>query len=209
MAANTGRRSTFLIRCMATIDYYNKNAEQFFHETVNINMEEFYAPFLSHVPKGGRILDAGCGSGRDSLYFIKHGYEVTAFDAAERLVEMSSKLISQQVYRKEFQCLDYEDEFDGIWACASLLHIPHIQIDDVFERLARALKVSGVLYVSFKYGDFEGEEGERFFNYYDETSFSSLLVKHPNLKQIRRWCSSDQRQHKHNVLWLNVLLNKV
>lgn len=194
---------------MSTADYYNRHADRFFRETVNLNMEELYAPFLSLVPAGGSILDAGCGSGRDSLSFSRRGYRVTAFDASEQLVERSAKLTGLPVLRLSFQQLDYEDEFDGVWACASLLHVPRAQMRDVLARLARALKPGGVLYASFKYGDGEWEQGGRFFNSYDEDSFAALTREHPSLILDRHWKSEDVRRGRENQIWYNALLRKV
>lgn len=107
-----------------TIEFYNKYAEEFYNATVSANMSETCNKFLKHVAPGGKILDAGCGSGRDSLYFIKRGYEVVSFDASEEMVRLSGELTGQQTLLMKFEDIDFKDEFDGIWACASLLHVP-------------------------------------------------------------------------------------
>lgn len=193
---------------MSTVDYYNRNAEQFFRETVNVNMQELYAPFLALIPEGGSILDAGCGSGRDSLYFLHHDYKVTAFDASEQLVERSAKLTGLPVLLLTFQQLHFEGVFDGIWACASLLHVPCTQIDDVLVRLVRALKAGGVMYVSFKHGNGEWEKDGRKFNSYDEGSFASLIHQQSNLVVVRQWVSDDVRRDRDRQSWYNALLRK-
>jgi SAM-dependent methyltransferase len=193
---------------VSSADYYNKNAEQFFQETVGVNMEDLYAPFLSLVPEGGSILDAGCGSGRDSLYFLQHGYKVTAFDAAEQLVARSTQLTRLSIQLLSFQQCEFENEFDGIWACASLLHVPRTQINDVLVRLARALKLGGVLYASFKYGDGERVKGGRFFNSYNEDSFAAVMSKHSSLILDNHWKSEDVRRGRDKQFWYNALLRK-
>lgn len=194
---------------MSTVDYYNQNAEQYFRETINVNMEDLYEPFLALIPSGGHILDAGCGSGRDSLYFMQKGYKVTAFDASYALAGLSTQLLNQPVLHTTFQHIAFDDRFEGIWACASLLHVPRTQIDDVLMRLAKALKPSGVLYASFKYGDREYEREGRFFNSYNESSLVTLTSRHTKLASIKVWTSPDQIRGRRNEKWLNTLLRKV
>ncbi len=193
---------------MTTVEYYNRNAEKFFRETISVNMEELYAPFLSLIPVGGSILDAGCGSGRDSLYFLRYGYKVTAFDASEQLVTRSAELTGLPIFLLTFQQLDFDNEFDGIWACASLLHVPRAQIDDVLARLIRPLKPNGTLYASFKYGDEEYEKDGRFFNSYNESSFAALVATQPNLTVVGEWKSEDVRSERNKEFWYNVILTK-
>lgn len=192
-----------------TVEYYNTMAQEFYESTVNVDMTEHYQDFLRLIPEGGKILDAGCGSGRDSLYFLDHGYRVTAIDASPALAQLSSKLIGQPVTVLHFQDLEFVEEFDGIWACASLLHIRRSQIHDVLYRLTRALKPDGALYASFKYGEGEGERKGRFFSNYDERSFQALLDKHPTLQLVSTWVSSDIRPDRAGEKWLNVVMRKV
>ena len=116
---------------MNTIDYYNQDAESFFRGTIDIDMTALYEPFLKLLPDNAYILDAGCGSGRDSLYFLQNGYSVTPLDASEELSKLASKLIKQTVSNISFQEIEFENEFDGIWASASLLHILRVDMKDV------------------------------------------------------------------------------
>ncbi len=191
-----------------TIAYYDEHAEEFYANTVGANMEQFYAPFLALLPPGCRILDAGCGSGRDSLHFLACGYTVTAFDAAAALVRLSSRLLNQPVLHLTFQQVAFEEEFEGIWACASLLHVPRDEMDDVLRRLTRALTPGGILFASFKYGDGEGERNGRFFNSYDEASFGALVARHPALEVVDVWKTEDVRGERTGEFWLDVLLRK-
>ena len=193
---------------MKTCEYYDKNAKVFFRETLNLEMLQFYEPFLALLPQGGSILDAGCGSGRDSLYFKNNGYKVIAFDNCKELVTLASAVIGQQVLHIEFNELNLEHEFDGIWACASLLHIPKAQIDDILNKLSNALKTQGVFYASFKYGEGETIERERLFNNYNEDTFQVLISSHPDFKIIDIWKTEDVRQDRKGKFWLNVLLQK-
>jgi len=193
---------------MTTHEYYNKNAKRFFEETLNLDMQHFYEPFLAMIPKQGKILDAGCGSGRDSLYFKQNGYIVTAFDYCKKLADLASEVIGQEVLCLDFSELSFKEEFDGIWACASLLHVPKKSIDGILEKLSEALKTQGVLYASFKYGDRETTERDRLFNNYTEETFVSLINNHPYLKIINTWKTEDVREDKKGKLWINILVQK-
>lgn len=194
---------------MITQKYYQENAKSFYHNTVHLDMTSIYPPFLKLVKEGGHILDAGCGSGRDSLYFLRHGYQVTAFDSCLELAELASKLIQQNVFNFGFEEVNFSECFDGIWACASLLHVGRNKIDDVLASLIRALNPSGILYASFKYGNKEEKKDGRYFNCYDEQSAEKLISRHPQLKTIDRWQTADVRPGKASEKWLNLLLRKI
>lgn len=192
-----------------TIEYYNQNSGKFIKNTVNLDVTSLYIPFLKELRPGSLILDAGCGSGRDSLFFLQHGFQIIAFDAAEEMVKTAARLTGLDVKQMRFEDLDYSEEFDGIWACASLLHVPRNSIDSVIEKLIRALKPDGILYVSFKYGQKEEFRNGRLFNDYSENSFLSLVGKHSKLKTISMWITADVRTDRDTEKWLNALLKKV
>jgi 2-polyprenyl-3-methyl-5-hydroxy-6-metoxy-1,4-benzoquinol methylase len=189
--------------------YYNEHAEQFCAQTLPLDLGALYAPFLALLPPGATILDAGCGSGRDSLFFQQQGYQVTAMDAAAKMVELAAQQLGQPVLHLSFQALEAQAAFDGIWACASLLHVPRVQMDDVMARLARALKGGGVLFASFKYGDAEQTRDGRYFNGYDEAAFATLIAAQPELELVRLWQTDDVRAGRGGERWLNVLLKRV
>ncbi|HMA60829.1 MAG TPA: class I SAM-dependent methyltransferase, partial [Halanaerobiales bacterium] len=189
--------------------YYNNNAEKYYKNTVEVDMSPLYKEFLKHIKENGHILDAGCGSGRDSLYFLKQGYEVTAIDGSEKLAKLSSELIDQEVKCMKFEDINYKEVFDGIWTCASLLHVKRKDIENILNRLTKALKLNGVLYSSFKYGSKEIYRNGRLFNYYDENSFKELINKFKYLEIIKLWKTEDRRKNRENEYWLNILLKKI
>lgn len=140
----------------ATNHYYTEHAQDFFDSTVKVDIGKLYQRFLPRIPENGAILDAGCGSGRDSKNFLDLGYDVTAFDANRSLVQLASEHMGQEVLHSTFQNFDAgTSTFDGIWACASLLHVTTEELPTVFTNLSRFLKSGGILYCSFKYGDVE------------------------------------------------------
>lgn len=191
-----------------SIDYYNKNADKYIDNTFNLDMNNLYEPFLKEISKGSKILDAGCGPGRDSLYFISHGYEVTAFDGSLEFVKYATQKTGLPVMNVKFEELDFFEEFDAIWACASLLHIPNSSMDDVLIRLTKSLKPNGVIFVSFKYGENEEVRNGRLFNDFTENKLLSLVERNPDLSIISSWVSPDVRNDRNSEKWLNALLRK-
>lgn len=189
-------------------DYYNENAAEYFASTVNVDMHALRERFLTHLPARGHILDAGCGSGRDSLAFLNAGYRVTAFDAAPKMAALAEERIGQSVEVLRFQDVTWSNTFDGIWACASLLHVPRSELPDALQRLERALKPGGILYVSFKYGDGEREAGGRRFTDLDETGLATLLERVSGLRRLEQWITGDQRRGRAHEPWFNALLVK-
>jgi SAM-dependent methyltransferase len=188
-----------------SLAYYEDQAEAFFAETVAVDMDPLYARFLAQVPSGGHILDAGCGSGRDALAFRRLGYAVTAFEASPALARLASEHCGFPVEVRRFQEIDWEDRFDGIWACASLLHVPMAELPEVLARLGRALKSDGVLYASFKYGVGEQEHGGRRFTDLDEEGLAALVETVPALAVVETWVTGDRREGREGERWLNAV----
>ncbi len=191
-----------------SIEFYNKNAEQFFNETLNADMSAICEKFLKYIKHGSRILDAGCGSGRDSLYFLKRGYEVVSIDASEEMARMSSQLTGQKTLKMRFDEINFDSEFDGIWACASLLHVPKADIKEVLYKIVKSLKNEGVLFASFKYGNNEIIREERLFNSYDEDGLRDLLSTFAQLKLIEIWKTQDVRPGRETEFWVNCICKK-
>ena len=191
-----------------TLNYYNINAKDFIQGTLNVDMTELRTKFLSYLSPCAHILDAGCGSGRDSLAFKEAGYTVTAIDGSKEMCKQTATLLGQPVRTLIFQELEDVALYDGIWACATLLHVPEDEMVDVFTRLSRALKEEGILYASFKYGDFEGERNGRYFTDYTEKRFAVLLEQFPEFVQVEQFITVDQRPDREER-WLNVILRKI
>ena len=176
-----------------TINYYNENSQSYFDNTVNADMTDCYNRFLKYVKKGSYILDAGCGSGRDSKFFIEQGYSVKAIDGSEELCKLASEYIGQEVECINFLDLNYEGEFDAVWACASLLHVNKNDINKVVSNLHKSLKNKGVIYASFKYGNSDRIQGERYFNDLNEDLITELFISF-DIKEM--WFSDDVNKGK-------------
>ncbi|WP_027308516.1 bifunctional 2-polyprenyl-6-hydroxyphenol methylase/3-demethylubiquinol 3-O-methyltransferase UbiG [Caloramator sp. ALD01] len=192
-----------------TIEYYNKNALDFYINTKDVDMQKLYDFFLKYLEKGAKILDLGCGSGRDAKHFLDNGYDVVALDASIEMVRLSSELTGRKTVHKTFNELDYENEFDAIWACASLLHVSRKEIDDILYKISRALKPNGILFASFKYGDKEEFRNGRFFNFYEEKSFRELINNHQYFEIVETLITKDVRQGREDEIWFSVILRKI
>lgn len=191
-----------------TIEYYNNNANEFCESTAQCDMKNLYRPFLERLPKNAGILDLGCGSGRDTKEFLNKGYRVTAADGAESICRLASEYIGQQVRCLTFENLDYVEEFDGVWACASLLHVEKTKIEDVIKRIHTALVSGGTLYASFKYGGGETERNGRLFSNYMEQDIETLFSKDLGWEDMVCFITQDVRQERTQEKWINILVNK-
>jgi SAM-dependent methyltransferase len=193
--------------------YYRKHAQKFFERTAFLDVEKLYAPFLRLLPEGAHILDAGCGSGRDTKAFRERGYQVTAFDATPEMVELATQLTGEPVAVMRFQEMAYVEEFDGIWACASLLHVTLAELSAVFARFIEALKPGGYWYMSFKYGGEEGRErqsGERLFTDFTEVSLQTFLEGFEQLKIVTLFATGDERYvATSGERWVTAVVQKV
>lgn len=189
------------------IEYYNQNARQFYDNTIEADMSFWRDKFIGRLPHGGRVLDAGCGSGRDSKAFIQSGFSVVAFDASSELCKLASKLLNQEVWQMKFQEMSFDEEFDGVWACASLLHVPSEEIDDVMNRIFKALQNGGVFYASFKYGEGLTERvGRLFIDYNADTA--KELFEHAGFEIIECENTDDVRPGREGEKWVNVIARK-
>lgn len=191
-----------------TLDYYNQNATTFIADTISVDLKDTQNKFINALP-GDKILDLGCGSGRDTKYFLEIGLKVTAVDGSEELCKRASDYLGIPVYHMLFQELDLEDEYNGIWACSSILHLPKDELRTVFYKMVTALKSSGVIYTSFKYGEFEGERNGRYFTDFTIELFSEFIKNIPDLKIEEQWITEDVRPGRRDEKWLNLLLRKM
>lgn len=186
-----------------TLEYYNKEAENFIKDTILVDMSFSRNKFLKCIKKNGTILDFGCGSGRDSKEFLDLGYNVDAIDGSPIMCEIVSEYLGLDVSCMEFKDLDAYKKYEGIWACASIVHLNQSELRDIFIKMQRAIKDNGVIYASFKYGSFEGYRNDRYFTYMTKERLEQILS---NLSIIEHWITGDGRSGRSKELWFNVLL---
>lgn len=188
-----------------TLEFYENNAEQFAQDTLNVDMSALYQRFLVLLPPSSRILDAGCGAGRDSAAFLQRSFQVEAFDASAKLVDIAQRVSGIAVQHSTFLNFSSEQPFAGIWACASLLHVPAISMPATLQHLAGLLQADGVIYVSFKYGEDDVERNGRQFTNCTEQRLHNFL-QGTGLSIKETWLTGDQRPDRANEQWLNAIL---
>ena len=187
--------------------YYDTNATEFLEDTLGANMESLYEVFIEKLPQNAVILDAGCGSGRDSLYFKNLGHRIIAMDASQEMCQFAGEYIGQSVLLCRFQDMHFKVLFDGIWACASLIHVQSSEMVSVLQRFNWYLNDDGVMYASFKYGDFEGErEGRYYLDLTEESATKFFTEAGFNIEKM--WITNDVRDNHVDEKWLNVLVNR-
>ena len=198
----------------STIDYYNQHAREFSDTTKDVAFTDVQDRFLSLLPLGALILDFGCGSGRDTKYFLKQGYHVDAIDGSEELCRIASDYTDIPVKHMYFEELSEIQKYDGIWACSSILHLNRSKLSEVLMKMEAAAKPGAVIYTSFKYGSHEGLRNGRYFTDFTEESFVDFLEEqHKGNKCIKTeiiemWTTSDVRPGRSDEKWLNLILRK-
>ncbi len=190
----------------STLSFYNSHAEDFVRHTVDVEFTGVQERFLKYMPAIGRILDFGCGSGRDTKCFLDKGYSVTAVDGSEELCRLAEEHTGIMVKCMLFNELDDTAAYDGIWACSSILHLPRTDLKDVFYRMIKAVKPGGYIYTSFKYGTFEGERNGRYFTDFTEETFGDFIADIPGICIVEQWVSADVRPGRGEEKWLNLIL---
>lgn len=193
---------------MRSTDFYDRNADAFYRDTVTTDMAPIYERFLPLVRPAGRILDAGCGSGRDSLAFLRRGYQVDAFDASSEMAQRAGTLAGINVRQLTFESLldaPLPEKYDGIWCCASLLHVEREQLPPVMRTLAHTLAPGGIMYVSFKYGETNRLKDGRKFTDLTEQGLEQILATIGGCELVDHWVTGDQRPGR-SERWLNALV---
>jgi SAM-dependent methyltransferase len=190
----------------STLAFYDENAEVYAAQTWGLDLAALHDRFLAYVPPGGHILDAGSGSGRDTAAFLHRGYRVTAFDASPRLAALSSEATGQPTHVLRFDEVELCRQFDGVWASASLLHVPAADLPDALSRLARALAPGGTLLATFQEGEGTVTRDGRFYQLVTRDALRTLVAAEPllDLIDLRR----DEDVTRSHVSWLQVLAHR-
>lgn len=192
-----------------TIDCYNQQASYFGKRFLSLDTSELCQRFLSYLPEKAHVLDVGCGPGRDTKYFLDHGYQVTAFDAAEKLVKLARDYTGHPILHMNFEDMTFQEQFDGIWSMASLLHLRHEELLSVLKmKLIPALKPQGILYTCFQEGEGDHITRGRYFTDYTEENLQSLFEQFEDLTILDIWSREDQTPDRKGRSWVNGLVRK-
>ena len=188
-----------------TINYYNKYTKSFIQTTRSVDFTNIQNKFLSYLPSGAFILDFGCGSGRDTKYFLKRNYNVTAIDGSEEICKEASKYTGIKVKQMLFEELNDQNIYDGIWACASFLHLQEKEVLSFFEKINLYLNDNGIIYLSGKNGIPTGEATDgRYFLEFTEALKEKILVTNERMKLEELWYTEDVSGRK-GFRWVNMI----
>lgn len=194
---------------MNTLDYYNQNAYEYFNNSLCAEMSDVYEKFLKYLKKGSLILDFGCGSGRDSKFFLDNGYDVECIDGSCELCNLASKYINKEVKCMKFEELCENHKYDGIWACSSLLHIKRSELKNILIKIRDSLKLNGILYVSLKNGHGEEIVNGRYFNYLTYNEFIDIINSIGCFEELDFFETNSSVNKDEMRIWNNFILRKV
>lgn len=192
---------------MDSIDYYERYANAYYENTVEWSMEDVMSRFLELLPENAEVLDLGCGSGRDTVALEDAGCYVTPMDGSMEMCRLAEILTDKEVLHMTFEEMDFDEVFDGIWACASLLHVPEKDMQRIMKKVIDALVPGGVLYMSFHYGEDEEYRNGRLFHDYTEHTIRGVMRRIADADIEDIWVTEDSGSREGNA-WLNVLVRK-
>jgi ubiquinone/menaquinone biosynthesis C-methylase UbiE len=197
-----------------TVNSYSEHAEEYSRFHFKESFENRLELFIKFLPYKKLVLDAGCGCGRDTKYLIEHGINTIGIDLSYGIIEQArihvpkAKFIQMDMRKLEFE----ESSFSGIFAMASVFHIPKEQMPDLLIEFRRVLKNDGLLYICVMKGSSEkmveksaavDKMGPRFFAFYDKEELSNLLDQ-AGFKTIYTFIDKYLK-----VDWLNIYARKI
>ena len=190
-----------------TLAYYNSHAEDYYEKTVGKDMNAQHELFMKYLPSGVRVLDLGCGSGRDAKFFMDKGFLVTAIDGSEEMCRVAESYTGLYVRQMDFLDLNDREIYAGIWASASLLHLEKKDLPRMFAKLRKAMTRDGILFVSFRLGSFEGMRDGRHYSDLTEGELFNLVNTVGGMKIVEAKIFKEERDSG-VIDWLSAIIKK-
>jgi len=192
-----------------TLHFYESNAQLYAEQTRGTDLAHLYKPFLASIPKGGKILDVGCGGGRDLRRFVDEGFEAIGVEPSEKLAAIARQFSGCKVLVSGVEDLSINHEFDGAWACASLIHLSRRKLPSALVNISMALRSRGILFVSMRIGSGEivMEDG-RFVARYSSEELCNAIQR-AGFELVNVWISTDSLPARHSLFWVNAIARKL
>ena len=192
-----------------SIQYYEEHADEYAAIANSVSLDNnIYRAFTDLIPACGRVLDLGCGSGRDTKYFAGHGFSVTPMDGSMEMCRKTEEYTGIPAIHKTFDELSAADTYDGVWANASLLHVPAAQLPGVLHRIAVSLRRDGIMMASFKAGTGEREDGVRHYTDFTEVGIRKSGLFNADFTIIEIIRTDDSVPGRGGFAWTNVIARK-
>ena len=162
---------------ISTRRFYDQNAENYAEATLPLSMEQLLEPFAARLQRGGRIVDLGCGAGRDLRAFLVRGLRPIGLDVSYQLARLAKAYSGCPVVVGDLRMLPFAtDSFSGVWASASLLHLRRDDVRMTLAEIRRILQPGGHFFSSMKCGHGEGADSKgRWFSYFQPADWLSQL----------------------------------
>ena len=190
-----------------TIDYYDNNADWYYWTTVGVDMDAMRKKFASYLPNEARVLDMGCGSGRDVLAFSDMGHDAVGLDASKELLKLAEERLGIKTIFADMVRWKASEPYDGIWCCASLIHLNSAEKEMFFKNLDYNLKPGGIIYISVKDGIKTGvDEDGRYYSNCTEAELRKYLEDAGC--EILEVLTTDDAMDRERFKWLNVFARK-
>lgn len=186
--------------------WYDANARDFFGQTVDLDTSEARARFMARLPAAARVLDAGCGSGRDSLHFLRAGLDVDAVDASGEMVRLARRHTGLPVAHMDVLDMPPQGDYDGVWAMASLIHLDVALLPRALRVLGLTLRPGGVCLASFRHGRNGYTRHGLRFNALDEKALEDILTGQDILEAAETWTRPDDRPGR--PPWLYAIMSR-
>lgn len=191
-----------------TLRYYATNATEYVRRTSQANLFGLYERFLPLLPSAAQILDIGCGSGRDMLAFKERGFDCLGIDPVAEFVKFSQEYSGCKAVLASVENMHFNQQFDGVWACASLLHLPRNRLPFALQNIKDALRSDGILFLSMQEGNSEGFVPDgRYFSRYSSAELCSQ-VRSAGFTQLDLWTTTDTLSGREDLVWINILAKK-
>lgn len=135
------------------VSFYQRQAQAYFDQTFGVDPSSFLLPLVRHISPGARILDVGCGAGRDMLWLANRGFACAGLDCSPALAELARRHTGLSVFEADFETFDFQGmDMDALLLVGALVHVPHERFRLIFLRILRALKPQGHVLLTMKQG---------------------------------------------------------